>query len=176
MKGGEGFRNYLTKHCEVSPRMQDSIIIILLAFTIMAAYGYYVGFIRRDPLIGWLAQAGFVFSICVMIPFLIIVLWLQSGAKDRLARIGFVPHPSIEESVGISVGIGKRPIWVFETHASEKSIADFYSVEKNREGWSLTNNNPVMMIFKKDKMTMVIGVAKEWTSSSIIYKLSEDTP
>jgi hypothetical protein len=62
--------------------------------------------------------------------------------------------------------MGKRPTWVFETHASEGAIADFYSIEKNGERWSLTNNNPVMMIFKKDKMTMVVGVEKGWTSNS----------
>ena len=156
--------------------MQDSIIIILSGCIILAAYGFYAGFIRREPLTDWKARAGFVFLVSVIIPLLIIVLWLQSGAKGRLARTGFVPHPSVEESVGISVGIGKRPTWVFKFHASEKSIADFYRLEENREGWNLTNNNPLMMILKKDKTTMVIGVNKGLRSNTIIYMLTKEAP
>jgi hypothetical protein len=155
--------------------MQTSIIVILLICIILAAEGCYAGFIRPIRVFAWMAQAGFIFMTFGMIPCLIIALWLQSGAKERLARTGFVPHPSIKESVGIATGIGKNPTWTFKTEESDKSIADFYRLEKNRKGWKLANNRSLMMIFEKDKKKMVIGVHKGWTSNTLIYMLTEET-
>lgn len=152
--------------------MQTAIIVILLICIILAAFGCYSGYIRPIPISAWMAQAGFFFMTFVMIPFLVIVLWLQSGAKDRLAATGFVPHPSIKESVGITTGIGNSPTWTFKTEESNKTIVDFYRLEKNRQGWKLTNDSPLIMIFEKDGKKMVIGVHKGWTSNTIIYKLT----
>jgi hypothetical protein len=154
--------------------MQFSIIIILIFCIILAGQGYYSGYYRPTAILAWLAQAGFIFMTFLMIPILIIVLWLQSGAQDRLAGTRFIPHPSIEETVGIAAGVGKNPKWAFKTEASEDSIFNFYRDKENRKGWELINDDSIMMIFQEGKKKMVIGVSKGWSPNTLIYSLTED--
>ncbi|MFQ5917747.1 MAG: hypothetical protein ACE5I0_08065, partial [Candidatus Binatia bacterium] len=97
----------------------------------------------------------------------------QSGAENRLARVGIVPHPSIEETVGVAMGVGDNPIWMFTVDAPAESIADFYRTEANRQGWNLTNDSPTMLILNRGEKKMVIGVHEGWDSRTVTYTLTE---
>lgn len=153
--------------------MQTSIIVLLVICLYLAVQGYYFGFIRPPRVFAWLQQATFVFMAFLMIPFLAGVLWLQSGAENRLARVGIVPHPSIEETVGVAMGVGDNPIWMSTVDAPAESIADFYRTEANRQGWNLTNDSPTMLILNRGEKKMVIGVHEGWDSRTVTYTLTE---
>lgn len=158
--------------------MQTSVIVIFIIFIVIAVYCYYAGFIKRDPYTYWFAQSGFVFSTFLMIPFLIIILWLQSTATDRLTKkAGIIPHPSIVESVGIAIGIGNNPTWVFKVKASPEEIMAFYRNENNRPGWILVSDNKIvkMLVLKGDKKGMSISTFEDRTSRKVIYTLTKNS-
>jgi len=154
--------------------MQNFVIVILIISVLLAAQGYYCGYYRPTVIHAWLAQAGFFFMSFVLIPFLAVALWLQSGAQDRLVAIGFVPHPSIEEVAGIAVGYGKNPKWAFASNAKRDEIVNFYRDEKNRAGWKLINSSSMMLIFKKDNLEMDVGLSKGWLANTLIFSLEEN--
>jgi hypothetical protein len=150
--------------------MQSSIIITLFISIILAAYGFYAGYYRPMAKLTWLAQACFGVMIFLMIPSLIIVLWVQSGAQDRLAETGFTPHPGIEEPVGMAVGFGKNAKWVFKTDAAKDSIFNFYRDEDNSIDWELINEKSDVLIFRRGKRKkMVIGLNQERSSNTLRF-------
>ncbi len=108
--------------------------------------------------LAFLQQTTFVVTTFILIPFLLIVLWLQWVAKDRLVETGIIPHPSITETVGITVGVGAHPIWMFDVEASASDVADFYRATANRPGWDLTTDTPILLILRRGSETMVIGI------------------
>ena len=158
--------------------MEISVMALAIIFIILAIYCYYAGFVKRDPYTYWIAQGGFVFSTFFMIPFLLIVLWLQSTATDRLTKkTGVVPHPSIVESVGIATGIGNNPTWIFKVKASPEEIMTFYGHENNRPGWNPVSDNRVikMLVFKRDKQRISISIYEDRISCKVIYKLIKNS-
>jgi hypothetical protein len=150
--------------------MQSSIIITLFISIILAAYGFYAGYYRPTAKLTWLVQACFGCMIFLMIPSLIIVLWVQSSAQDRLAETGFNPHPAIEETVGITAGFGKNAKWVFKTDAAKDSIFNFYRDEDNSLDWVLINEKSDVLIFRRGKRRkMVIGLNQERSSNTLRF-------
>ena len=114
-----------------------------------------------------------------MIPILVIVLWLQHTATDRLIKkTGIVPHPSIVETIGVATGVrvvGNDPTWMFKVEASREEVMNFYRKEGNRHGWSLVSDN-IMIILERDDQSMSISHYKDWKTSKIIYILNHKTP
>jgi hypothetical protein len=154
--------------------MQTSVIIILCISIILAAYGFYAGYYRPTEKLTWLAQACFGCMTFVMIPFLIIVLWVQSSAQDRLAEIGFIPHPAIEETAGFTAGFGKNAKWAFKTDAAKDSIFGFYRDEENSLDWELICEKSDVLIFRKGiSKKMVIGLDQGRFSNTLRFTLTE---
>jgi len=152
--------------------MQSSIIVTLLISIILAAYGFYAGYYRPTVKLTWLPQACFGCMTFLMIPVLIIVLWVQSSAQDRLAVAGFTPHPAIEETVGLTAGFGKEAKWVFKTDAAKDTIFNFYRDEDNSLDWELINEKPDVLIFRKGKRKkMVIGLNQGSSSNTLRFTL-----
>ncbi len=152
--------------------MQSSVILLLIGCAVLAALWYYIGFVRPPEGLAWLAQAGFVFFTFFLIPLLAGVLWLQAGATARLAETGIAPHPTIKEAVGVTMGVGEDPTWVFEVEAPPEAIATFYRTADNRPGWDLISGDPSIMILKRGNETMVIGAHQSWTSRTLTYMLT----
>jgi hypothetical protein len=154
--------------------METTLIILVSFCTLLAAQGYYFGFKKPPPVLAYLQQTTFVVMTFILIPFLLIVLWLQWGAKDRLAETGILPHPSITEALGIAVGVGANPIWLFEVEASASAVADFYRATTNRPGWNLTTDTHILLILRRGSEKMVVGISEKQGSSTLSFQLTTD--
>lgn len=152
--------------------MQPSIIVILLFIIIMACSGYYLHYYRPERIWAYKAQASYIFLTFILIPFLVVVLWLQSDAPNKLKKTGFTPHPSIQESVGIAVGIGKNPNWVFKTPQDKTLIFNFYRDKRNRRGWEIVNDSSFMLNFKQEKKKMTILFSEGRLTNTLIFSLT----
>ena len=105
-----------------------------------------------------------------MIPSLIIVLWVQSSAQERLAETGFIPHPAIEETVGLTAGFGKNAKWAFKTDAAKDSIFNFYRDEDNSLDWELINEKSDVLILRKGiRKKMVVGLNQGRSSNTLRF-------
>lgn len=152
--------------------MQQSLLILLVLAIILAVLGFYFGFIRPPKVMAWLQQSAFVIMAFLIIPFIIFTLNSQTQAPDRLASTGFKPHPAIVESVGIASGISNNPTWVFEIDANKDQVRNFYLSEENTGDWELSTDADIMLIFKKDDLTMTIGFNEGRTSNTLTFMQS----
>ncbi len=109
----------------------------------------------------------------MLIPACVVVLWIQSGAINRLVKTDIIPHPSIVEAIGTAAGIGHNPLWMFKVKATSGDIMTFYRKESNRPGWTLSEDNPTMLIFNRDKKRMLISVYENWTATEVTYMLTQ---
>jgi hypothetical protein len=110
-----------------------------------------------------------------MIPFLLVVLWFQAGAKGRLLENGLVPYPDIRHAVGLSVGTGKdNPCWVFQAEPSPKTGLDFYDSPNNRTNWDILSRNKDMLILRKGDQSMIISIIQFRRSRLISYLKTSD--
>lgn len=150
--------------------MQLSLILLLLICVLLAIQGYYFGFVRPPRTLAWLQQSTFVIMAFMLIPFLVIVLFQQAGDIENLAQTGFVPHPAITESVGLT----GESTWVFEIDASENEVREFYRNAANTGNWQLTTDAGVMMIFSRDRQQMTIGYREGRDKNTVIYMLSAE--
>lgn len=153
--------------------MEKSIFLLLIFSIILSVSGYYLGFIKPQKNLVWLAKSSFFLATFLLIPLFVLVLWLQNGAKTRLEQAGIVPHPSIRETIGIGFGIGNNPAWVFKIDSKKESVMSFYLEERNRPGWILLNHKNSFLVFEKDGKELIIGFYEGWTSSSISYNLMQ---
>ena len=153
--------------------MEKSILLLLFFSVLLGVSGYYIGFVKPPKTFAWLAKATFFCSL-VLIPILCLVLWFQSGAKERLSNTGFVPHPNIEEPIGIAFGIGKNPIWIFKTDDDKNSVFNFYNESASRPGWELTSNEGSYLLFKQGNKEMTVGHQEGWISNSIVFMLNNN--
>lgn len=149
--------------------MSTTTLFFLLLFIAIAILNYYLGFVRQGAFT-YLAQASFVAAAAIIFVILIL-LWQQHTAIDRLSRIGITPPPSIIESVGTGTGLGDQPLWIFRIDATSEDISAFYRDEKNRKGWTIADDMPVMMILKKKDRKLTIHFPLEEINPTIIYRL-----
>lgn len=151
--------------------MQSSLIILLIFCALLAAQGFYFGFIKPPRTLAWLQQSTFIIMTFMLIPFLIVVLIQQQGDIEKLAQTGFMPHPAITKSVGLT----GESTWVFEIDASENEVRDFYKNPENTGDWKLTIDTGVMMIFSLDSQKMTIGYREGRGANTLSYMLSEES-
>ena len=116
--------------------METSLILILSISLSFAALLYYVFIVKRQLDIGARGVAGMIVILVVITPILLMVIFNQSGAEQRLRKYGFNPHPDFTGSVGIATGSGKHPIWLFSTNAKTESIVQFYKETTMMDGHS----------------------------------------
>ena len=153
--------------------MEISIIVLLLLLILFGILSFYLGFIRPQPPLAWLSQASFTVLTFILIPMCLIALWNQTKAIDRLEKIDIVPHPSIKNSVGIATGRGTNPVWLFEVTASPEEIIAFYRKDSSISDWTLIEDNPSMLIFKRGTQKLVISTNGSWTSRTVTYMLTD---
>ncbi|PHS32974.1 MAG: hypothetical protein COA95_01245 [Methylophaga sp.] len=103
----------------------------------------------------------------LIIPILLIVLYGQFGAENRLIKIGFKPHPSFSGSVGVATGTGKNPIWVFSTTAETSSILQFYKDPSNHDSWSIKTENTNGLVFEKGSKNISILIS----NGNVVFSL-----
>ena len=155
--------------------MQISLIGILIFSTFFAGVTYYLGYYRSKEPFYWLSQSSFIITIFLLIPLLLIVLWLQNDSQNKLAEIGFVPVSSIQQSVGISVGIGENPTWIFETNQGKEAVFSFYRNKNNRQNWELVSDTPAILLFKQENRKMVIALSEVRTTNTLIFSLNNNS-
>ena len=143
------------------PTMDTSLIITLSALLLFAWALYYYLFIKREPDFFFLGKSGLVIIMFLIVPILATILYYQAGAKDRLKKSGFTPHSSFESSVGVAVGTGDNPIWMFSTELDKASIIDFYKQEQNHQGWKLEGEDEKWLTFTKNDKKMRINISND---------------
>ncbi len=141
--------------------MEISLIIILSFTLLFAVLLYYVFIVKRKHDLGARGIAGMIVMIAIIAPILLMVLFNQSGAEQRLKEMGFNPHPDFTGSIGIATGSGENPIWIFSTNAETESIVHFYKERDNHDGWSLISENHNRLFFIKKDKKMSISVSNK---------------
>lgn len=152
--------------------MQPSLIALLGACLVFAAQGYYFGFYRPVRYLVWLQKSLFVFMTFFLIPMLGYVLWLQMGAANRLEAVGIVPHPSIRHAVGMVVGRGETPLWMFAIDPDGTDELEFYEDSIHRKGWAVVSENQISLSLEKGKDRMNISISHQLASSIVVYRMS----
>lgn len=104
----------------------------------------------------------------VIAPIILMVLFGQFEAENRLLKMGFKLHPSFSGSVGVATGTGKNPIWVFSTTGETGSILQFYKDPSNHDSWSVKTENTNGLVFEKDSKKMSILIGNENVFFSLI--------
>jgi hypothetical protein len=92
-----------------------SILLLLLLWLGMSAIGYWFGF--RSPAQGalrTLSQALFFFSLFVLIPGTLFLLWGEVRQEQRLPDHGIVLHPSLELLAEPAVRDGAT-LWTYKS-------------------------------------------------------------
>lgn len=140
---------------------------------ILLGISYYLGYKAPAGRFPWIARASFLSVAFLLLPALVVILFYQSSAKDRLLQTGFVPYPEITETVGISFGTGSNPTWIFKVKTDD-GIEEFYLDESNRPGWSFVKSGENVSIYQKGNSKMMVGKNRGLTSSSIIYMLESN--
>jgi len=139
--------------------MDTSLIITLSALLLFAWVLYYYLFIKRESDFFFLGKSGLFIIIFFIAPILATTLYYQSGAKEKLQKSGFTPHSSFESSVGVAVGTGDNPIWMFSTELDKAPIIDFYKQEQNHQGWKLSGEDEKWLTFTKNNKIMRINIS-----------------
>ena len=150
------------------PTMDTSLIITLSALLLFAWALYYYLFIKRESDFFFLGKSGLFIIMIFIAPIIATTLYYQSGAKDKLKKSGFTPHSSFESSVGVAVGTGDNPIWMFSTESDKVSIVDFYKQEQNHQGWKIKSENEKWLTFIKNDKQMRINIS----NSTVLFMLS----
>ena len=138
--------------------MEMSLLPILVFCVSYAAFLYYFIFVRKEARLGPWGRSGLVTLLFVITPVLVMTLWFQSGAENRLERLGFTPYPGFVSSSGIATGSGEAPIWVFSITGNEDSVLQFYKKNKNHPGWSLVSETKMGLTFERGSETLSVFV------------------
>jgi hypothetical protein len=137
--------------------MDSSLIALLGGCLLMAALLYYVIFVRREHLIISWGKSGLVSLVFVLVPVLLIALWFQSGAENRLERIGFKPYPGFVSSSGIATGLGEKPFWVFSVEGGAETVLEYYRQPENRNGWALVADTESLLLFEREGKSVAVS-------------------
>ena len=141
--------------------MESSLILTLGLSLLYAASLYYIFIVKRLRDLGSDGVAGMIVILVVITPIILMVLYNQSGADQRLKKYGFNPHPDFTSSVGIATGSGEHPTWLFSTNAKIESIVEFYKKLDNHKGWLLISENNNRLVFVKEGEKMSININDE---------------
>ena len=148
--------------------MQPELIVLLISCVVLAAQGYYFGFVRPPKVLAWLQQATFVLMLFMMLPLVSFALWKQSGAVERLASTGVKPHPDILHAIGLATG---PSTWVFKSKSNPEDVKSFYHSEDSLQGWELISSSDDMLIVSNGDEKMTISMSRNADSTTIIYMI-----
>ena len=141
--------------------MDLSLIALLGGCLMMAALLYYVIFVRREqPISSW-GKSGIVTLMFVLVPVLVIALWFQAGAVNRLEQMGFEPYPGFVSSSGIATGLGEKPFWVFTVEGGAEPVLEFYKLAENRKGWMLVSESKSLLLFEREGKSVAVSAVAD---------------
>ncbi len=148
--------------------MDPTLIGLLFAFIVFAAVSYHLGF--RLPDIGWTwkAQTAFLVTVVMLIPFVVFVLYRQTGAVERLEAHAVTPLPEIRHAVGITTGQGPAPVWVFAGDVSSREALSYYDDPDTRPGWELSERGVTMIVLRRGEARLSVSAT---SAGRIIYML-----
>ena len=158
--------------------MQPTLIVLLFIFTVLAVLGYYIGFIQQARVLQSRSQTLFIIMTFVLIPLLVVVLRLQTGARRRLENTGITPHPAIRNAIGVTFGAGESPTWLFNVGQARADILnfdvvpDFDVVPENRDGWHIVSQSETMVVLVKSERAMTILVSDSKPGMNLAYMLT----
>lgn len=144
----------------------------LLAFALfligMAVVLFRIGFARSAPAGAARAQAGFVMIAAVLVPALLVTLALQATARGRLERLGIRLPAGVGSAVGVAVGLGPEPTWVFRLRDAELDPAVHFREESVRPGWELLSSEGVVTLHRAGE---ALTVMRSRTSGTVTFQL-----
>ena len=146
--------------------MQPQIVVLLIICIVLAAQGYYFGFVRPPKVLAWLQQATFVLMLFMMIPLVSFVLWKQAGAIERLESTGIKPHPGILYPIGLATG---PSTWVFKAKSNPEDVHAFYHSEDSFDGWKIISSSESMLVVSNGDQKITISISRNGDSTTIIY-------
>ena len=141
--------------------METSLFLILGLSLAYAALLYYIFIVRRQSDIGSLGVSAMMVMLFIITPIMLMAVFSQSGAEQRLKEHGFSPHPNFTGSVGVATGEGENPIWVFSTDTNMQSIVKFYKKPGNHDGWLLVSESNNRLVFVKKDQRMSINISSK---------------
>lgn len=153
--------------------MEKSILLMLFFSVVLAVTSFYLGFINPAKNLSLALKISFILVILILIPLFTAMLWLQSGAKERLSNTGIVPYPELKETIGVAFGIGEKPVWLFRTGEDNVNIRSFYSNENNRRGWKLLDINKQNVTLEKNGKKMIITGQTGTNKGSVMYVIED---
>ena len=151
--------------------MDPSLIGLLALFIAGAALTYHFGFVHPSSTLEWRIKAGFVVFTAMLIPVVVYVLVLQSGAVDRLGRLGVEPFPGVRHVVGAAAGQGEAPVWVFATDPAGGPALEWYDDPATRTGWTIAERSAGTLILVRDEARLSIATSGTGSSKRVIYLL-----
>jgi hypothetical protein len=150
------------------PAMQPQIVILLIICILLAAQGYYFGFVRPPRALAWLQQATFALMLFMIIPLVLFALWKQSGAVGRLESTGVRPDPGILHAIGLATG---PSTWVFKSTSTPEDLRSFYHSQEGLDGWELISSSNDMLIISNGREKMAISMSRNGNSTTTIYTM-----
>jgi hypothetical protein len=156
--------------------MQPGLLFLLRCLVLVAAVTGYFGFVRPPRLWPWHPQAACIVTTFLLIPFVSWLLFLQAGAPSRLSRLGVQPHPALTSSVGLAVGLGAHPTFLFRSAADPDALLSFYRLESGHFGWALVEDAPTSLILERGSERVIIIVTANGTQADITYQFVSAGP
>ena len=153
--------------------MQPALIGVWIALVGLAAFSFYLGYVLPSGVYYGRIRAGFTALVVVLIPLVTVVLVEQASAVRRLEAHDVTVLPEARHVMGIAVGRGAEPTWVFRASMNDAAILDFYDDPTTRAGWELAEHGALLRVLRRGTsvMTVVVGSA-----GHIIYALGSTRP
>ena len=105
----------------------------------------------------------------VVIPFMVVCLYLQDTAPERLRAMGITPHPALGASVGLGVGTGRWPTFVFQTTASPDAVLAYYQTEDTHDGWVIDRTDGSFLSLRREAERLTIATGETLDGRHVIY-------
>jgi len=149
--------------------MAASTIGLTIGFAVLAAITYYVGFVLPGHQWRRWSQASWFVLAFVVIPMMVACLYLQDTAPGRLRAMGITPHPALGASVGLGVGTGRVPTFVFQTTASRDTVLAYYQAEDTRDGWVIDRTDASLLSLHREAERLTIATGETLDGRHVIY-------
>ena len=152
--------------------MDPAGLILLTGLLLIAAQAVWFGFVNPVNSLAWLQQASFVVTAFMLIPLVLLVLYSQATAIDRLKAIGVKPHPAIRHAVGMANGRGENPIWVLSLNDEAVQILDFYRIALADTQWRLSEDNDLYLRYHRLGQILTIANRQQSGGDRLIISVT----
>ena len=148
--------------------MDATLIGLLIGFIAYATVSWYFGFLAPGNGATWRHQTAFLVTTVMLIPAVAYVLYLQTGAVQRLQDHGVTPLPEVRHVVGIAAGQGSAPVWVFAGDVTRTDTLVFYDDPETRPGWEVAARGATMIVLRRGDARLSVSAT---SAGHVIYML-----